>query len=444
MAYRRSLLTRVTRLREPSHPYFSYILHKDDDKRHSKDADISPPQNNNLLQRGYHSSIYSVRNNDFLRKDSMPFLPAFGILSSSRGFSSGGGTEKIDYIKDVTEILAEKNVEAVYQAPGAGEVAISFVPEAVSQAPAISEVAIAAADSYFPVAALQYIIDGVHSFTGLNWWASIVLTTLMIRGATVPLLINQIKASSKLAMLRPQLEEIKERMQNSAMDPKAVADGQQQMQALFKQHGVTPFTPMKGLLIQGPVFISFFLAIRNMAEKVPSFKQGGALWFTDLTTPDALYIFPILTALTFLITVEFNMQEGMEGNPMAGTMKTFSRIIGVLTVPFTMSFPKAIFCYWITSNCFSFMYGFVIKRPNVKRYLNLPEFPASSTPATKQPAFDLFSAFKKFNQASKSSTPMISGPSDHSDRKIPSSSVISQRLRTLEKQVKGKKKNKKR
>lgn len=37
---------------------------------------------------------------------------------------------------------------------------------------------------------------------------------------------------------------------------------------------------------------------------MPSFKDGGAYWFVDLTTPDALYILPVLTALTFLITVE--------------------------------------------------------------------------------------------------------------------------------------------
>lgn len=41
-----------------------------------------------------------------------------------------------------------------------------------------------------------------------------------------------------------------------------------------------------------------------MAEKMPSFKHGGAFWFTDLTTPDALYIFPVITALSFLIVVE--------------------------------------------------------------------------------------------------------------------------------------------
>jgi hypothetical protein len=41
-----------------------------------------------------------------------------------------------------------------------------------------------------------------------------------------------------------------------------------------------------------------------MVEKVPSLKGGGLSWFTDLTTPDPLYILPVLTALSFLATVE--------------------------------------------------------------------------------------------------------------------------------------------
>jgi YidC/Oxa1 family membrane protein insertase len=36
-------------------------------------------------------------------------------------------------------------------------------------APYPGEVAAAAADSFLPVAALQHVIDAVHSFTGLNW-----------------------------------------------------------------------------------------------------------------------------------------------------------------------------------------------------------------------------------------------------------------------------------
>ncbi|KAL0331095.1 UNVERIFIED_CONTAM: Mitochondrial inner membrane protein OXA1 [Sesamum angustifolium] len=85
---------------------------------------------------------------------------------------------------------------------------------------------------------------------------------------------------------------------------------------------------------------SFFFAVNNLAEKVPSFKEGGALWFTDLTTPDSMYIFPVLTALTFWITVECNAQEGLEGNPTAGTIKNVSRAFAALTIPFMQVLPR--------------------------------------------------------------------------------------------------------
>lgn len=34
------------------------------------------------------------------------------------------------------------------------------------------------------------------------------------------------------------------------------------------------------------------------------------------------------------------MQEGLEGNPVAGTMKYFSRILAVVAVPVMITFPK--------------------------------------------------------------------------------------------------------
>jgi YidC/Oxa1 family membrane protein insertase len=43
------------------------------------------------------------------------------------------------------------------------------------------------------------------------------------------------------------------------------------------------------------------------------------------------------------------MQEGMEGNPTAKTMKNFSRVLALLTVPFTATFPKVYKSYYLYS-----------------------------------------------------------------------------------------------
>ncbi|KAJ7969729.1 Mitochondrial inner membrane protein OXA1 [Quillaja saponaria] len=433
MAFRCSLSIKRTLIARQCHPSFGYILHGDDRKHHSADEDLSSAVITNFLQkRLFGSSIDRSTGFGFAFQDrissSNSLFPCSGY-SFCRYMSTAvdQGSDKIEVISDVAQVLSDTTMQAV-----------------ASQAPALSEVAIAAADSYLPVKALQYFIDGVHSYTGLNWWAAIVVTTLLIRGATLPLLIHQLKATTKFTLMRPRLEELKQEMQDKGMDPIAIAEGQTQMQKLFKEHGVSPFTPLKGLFIQGPIFVSFFLAIRNMAEKVPSFKDGGAYWFIDLTTPDSLYLLPILTALSFLITVECNMQEGMEGNPVAGTMKNVSRGLAVLTVPLTMGFPKAIFCYWITSNLFSLMYGLVLKAPGVKKLLGVREILAAQSSTAPQSAFSMFPALKAATSVTKEPRSLPVEPSKQSDHKISSTSVLSQRLRSLEKQVKGKKKNKKR
>jgi YidC/Oxa1 family membrane protein insertase len=73
-------------------------------------------------------------------------------------------SDKISVMSDVADVLTDTSMDA-------GILTETVVDAAAvsSQAPVVSEVVIAAADSYLPVQALQYAIDAVHSFTGLNW-----------------------------------------------------------------------------------------------------------------------------------------------------------------------------------------------------------------------------------------------------------------------------------
>ncbi|CAL4915153.1 unnamed protein product [Urochloa decumbens] len=320
-------------------------------------------------------------------------------------------------------------VDAAGVLADAAETAVAAVP-----APFPGEVAAAAADSFLPVAALQHFIDAIHTFTGLNWWACIALTTLIIRTATIPMLVSQLKSTAKLTALKPEMEAIKDQMDTT--DLKSAQEGKAKMQALFKKHGVSPLAPMKGLLIQGPIFMSFFFAISNMVEKVPSLKGGGALWFTDLTTPDSLYLFPVLTGLTAFATVEFNLQQGMEGNPMSSKMKNVSRGMAFLTVPFTMNFAKAIFCYWITSNIFSLAYGVVIRRPAVRKLFNLPDFVAQPSPATEKPFFNLFGG------SPAAESPVAIAGAQRSALGQPDAAALGYKVKNLEKKVKSRGKRK--
>ncbi|KAL9228996.1 hypothetical protein vseg_004515 [Gypsophila vaccaria] len=430
MACRQSLTKKAILLRRWYHPSASHVFY------HRTESD-----NESLSQSRVQSRNGIMRNISGLSgKGRHGYLFGQNRCSSGFPFNQGMGPSFPRYMS--TEV--GESADSAELLGDAADVLIDNTAQVISsQASNVSEVAVAAADSALPVAALQYLIDGVHSFTGLNWWAAIAVTTILIRGATLPLLISQLKATYKLNLIRPRLEEIKQRVQATGMDPVTVADGQREMKALFARYGVGPLTPLRGLLIQGPIFISFFLAIRNMVEKVPSFKTGGALWFTDLTTPDSLCVFPLLASLSFLITVECNVQEGLEGNPMAGTMKNFSRLIAILAIPLTMGFPKALFCYWITSNLFSLSYGLAIKRPEIRNFLDLPGSPNLPTSPASNSESRLSSASSlqqnKVNEDHKQSrdSPQVA------DRRVSSHSVMKQKIRHLEQQLKANRKNKK-
>ncbi|KAL1556878.1 mitochondrial inner membrane protein OXA1-like [Salvia divinorum] len=326
--------------------------------------------------------------------------------------------------------LSVRKMSTVEEAPGVlGETAAQVAP---------------VADSSSPAAAIQYMIDYVNTFTGLNWWASIVVTTIVFRTLILPFTIHHTKSASKFTLIRPQLEEIVKEVKSKGMTPAAVHEGRTRKSKIYDKYGVTSLTPLKGILVGGPVFFCFCFAINNMAQKVQSFNEGGAFWFTDLTTPDTMYILPVLTALTFCKTVEYNSQQGLEGDP---TAKNTSRVFALLSIPIIAQYPKAMFCYWITSNLYTIAYGLVIKKPKVKLMLGILDIPPPSTDQEPPPSFSamLRSTLHQLQLIGLfPPTPPEQSRSLNQKLKSMPSAAPSQRVKDLDKEAKGRKKGNKR
>ncbi|KAI3955154.1 hypothetical protein MKX01_034183 [Papaver californicum] len=217
MAYRRSLISRVSLLRDRFHPSFSYIAHSDDDRKHQQHpvADKCRPADDNscdgnttratltmglrsLLSFGSSASIGSL----FHRYTSSSSGGRDSVNSLGGPSTFGEGSDKFKYVKDVAEVLSDEIMEVVTSASPVVSAVVT------SAAPVVSEVSVAAAELFLPMAALQYLIDGFHNLLPIcvllpdhpNWWLAIVFSTLFIRTATVPLLIEQLKSTSKLTV----------------------------------------------------------------------------------------------------------------------------------------------------------------------------------------------------------------------------------------------------
>jgi len=220
-----------------------------------------------------------------------------------------------------------------------------------------------------PFDAMEFLLASVHTGTGAEWAVVIAGTTVAVRLCMFPVIVGVMKNSQRLQRIQGQVSALTEKMNAvSATDPALVKRYTSEINALFTANNCHPFKSIRGILIQMPVFMGFFFAIRRIAECDPTFAaSGGSVvfpWLTDLSIADPYHICPIITAATMALTVELGADgQQVQQNPMA---KNVMRAFALAVVPFTWNMPAGLFCYWITSNICSLTQVSVLKIPPIR------------------------------------------------------------------------------
>ena len=83
-------------------------------------------------------------------------------------------------------------------------------------------------------------------------------------------------------------------------------------------------------LCQAPVFISFFMATRRLAEFNTSVAAESAFWVPSLAEADPLYILPVAASISMLIIAELGGDTGNE--QQAEQMAKFKTVMRVAAV----------------------------------------------------------------------------------------------------------------
>uniref|UniRef100_A0A670ZQC9 Membrane insertase YidC/Oxa/ALB C-terminal domain-containing protein n=1 Tax=Pseudonaja textilis TaxID=8673 RepID=A0A670ZQC9_PSETE len=245
----------------------------------------------------------------------------------------------------------------------------------VLQEPTLAELGL---ESYTPVGFILKFLESFHLDLGLPWWGAIVAGTVFIRCLVFPLIVKSQRDAIELNNHVPQITTLTARISeakktgNRPQFTQAVLD----MERYQKTHNINPLRGLITPFVQAPIFISFFFALRKMAEcPVPSMQTGGLWWFTDLTAPDPYYILPVMVSVTMWIVTEvrFGQFETGPPNPNLDLMKKVFRVMPVVFLPFIISFPTAIFTYWLTSNLFSIMQILLFRLPAARAFFHIPE-----------------------------------------------------------------------
>ena len=206
---------------------------------------------------------------------------------------------------------------------------------------------------------------------------AVVILTLLVRLALLPVTHKTVKSQAKLRQLEPEISRVKKETEhNKEAQAKKIME-------LYKAHGVNPFSGCLIFLVQTPFILAlFWLFNQGLTNGLSSEKLYS---FVTLPTDLSLLFFGIVDiskknifiALVAGISQYFQIKLAMPPiakkeqpekpsfkDEFAKSFQTQARYVFPVMVFFLSYkvFPAAVALYWVTSNVFSIGHELLVRR----------------------------------------------------------------------------------
>jgi YidC/Oxa1 family membrane protein insertase len=175
-----------------------------------------------------------------------------------------------------------------------------------------------------------------------NWGWTIILVTVLINVALLPLRISQIKSSMKMQKVAPQMQQIQEKYKKYKLDDPRRSEMQKEIGALYKQHDVNPVGGCLPVIIQMPFLFAFYTMLRNAIE----LRHASWFYLSDLSAPDRYHIIPIATIVLMMALQRMMPATGMSKEQQ----KMMNMMTPVMFAMFTWSVASGLGLYIITGS----------------------------------------------------------------------------------------------
>ena len=189
-----------------------------------------------------------------------------------------------------------------------------------------------------------FLLTTTDKYVG-NFGISIIIVTILIKIALLPLTLKQDKSMKEMKKLQPEIEKIKAKYSNDKqmLNIKTIE--------LYKEHKVNPMGGCLPLLIQFPILIALFGVLRNGI--IP--QDSSFLWL-ELSDKDPYYILPVLNG-----AVSFFQQKlmGTSDNPQ---MKNMMYIFPIMMIYISYRMPSGLQLYWLTSSILAVVQQYFIMK----------------------------------------------------------------------------------
>ena len=248
---------------------------------------------------------------------------------------------------------------------------------------------------------LTWLLETLHFQLGIPWGWSIVVLTVIVRVAMIPLTVKQQQSFRAMQTLQPEIKKLQTKYKNDRQKLN------EEMMAFYKENKVNPFGSCLPLLVQLPIFFALYATLRNIGKEVSVgddlSMMGG--WIPDITA--SLNSLPATTLYPLMIVYVLSQMGSTLLMPTSVDPKQ-KYIFLFLPIVFAFfivhppigasSFPVGLLVYWITTNLWTVGQAFVIRtwfppplppsakaQPAARKASGLAGLLGRTTPANQMP-----------------------------------------------------------
>lgn len=260
---------------------------------------------------------------------------------------------------------------------------------------------------YFLAILIGPLVKVLYNLIG-NYAATMIVATLILKLLLFPLAIHQQKSTAKMSVFQPLMNEIQQKYKNNPQKQ------QEEMMKLQQEHGFNPMAGCLPMLLTMLVLFGFLgvvyypvhyifgvsdaavkaaceslgLATVNATTMQTSLIQAihnGAVISPDIIPADVvaeiqnfnttffgmdmcdipgfnitpIAIFPVIAAVTMILSYVFTQKLSGMGSQMQGSMKIMMWVMNLMFVSFCFNAPVGFSLYYGVSNLFQIVQSFV-------------------------------------------------------------------------------------
>lgn len=199
----------------------------------------------------------------------------------------------------------------------------------------------------------------------LNYGIIILILTIIIKLILAPLTYKSYMSTAKMKVLKPQIDEINEKIPKDK-----TMERQQATMALYKKAGVNPMGGCLPMLLQFPILIALFRFFPASFE----LRQKSFLWADDLSSYDSIMSLPwdipfygdhislfcLLMAITNLVYTRMNTQM-QASNQMPG-MQTMMYLMPLMFLVWFNNYASGLSYYYFIATLFTVVQTWAIRK----------------------------------------------------------------------------------